>query len=70
MVLSDQARSVRAHTHELGIIGRVTHVLDDRRKEKRERVNRAEASHANKHVNIDFPVLDGLPHVFNVEVVG
>lgn len=60
---------VRRDAHQLGLVGRVPHVLDDRGREQRERVDRAEPRHADQHVHVDLPVPDRLPHVLDVEVV-
>lgn len=54
----------------MGLVGGVSHVLDDGGEEEGEGVDGAETSHADQHVDVDFPVLDGLPDIFHVEVVG
>lgn len=48
----------------------VAHVFDDRGEEECEGVNGAKAGHANEHVDIHFPVTEGLVNVFDVEVIG
>ena len=52
------------------VVCRVSHILDNRRKEKCEAVYRAKPGHANEHVDINLPVFDGLPDILRVEVVG
>jgi hypothetical protein len=56
--------------HELRVVGCIAHVLDDGGKEQGERVNGAEAGHADEHEDVDFPVGEGLVDVFHVEVIG
>jgi hypothetical protein len=43
--------------------------LDNSGQKQGERVDGTEACHTNQHEDVDFPVADGLPDVFDVEVV-
>jgi hypothetical protein len=61
---------VRRDGHELRFVGGVAHVFDNRGQEEAEAVNGAEASHADEHEDVDFPVGERLVDVFHVEVVG
>lgn len=61
---------VGRHAHELRVVGGVTHVLDDGGQEQGEGVDGAETGHADEAVDVDLPVLDGLPDVLHVEFVG
>jgi hypothetical protein len=54
----------------LCLIGSISHLLDDCWQEERERINGAETSHTDEHVDVDFPVFDGLQNVFVSEGVG
>ena len=66
----EAGEDVRRHAHELRLVGRVSHVPDYGRGEEGEGVDRAEGGVAYHHVNVDLPVFNGLPDVFNVEFVG
>jgi hypothetical protein len=56
--------------HELCVVGRVAHVLDDGGEKESEGVDGAEAGQADEHKDVDLPVFDSLPYVLHVEVVG
>lgn len=49
---------------------RESHALDNGREEEREAVNWAKPSHADEHEDINFPVANGLPNIFHIEIVG
>lgn len=66
----DAGEEVGRHAHELGLVGRVAHALDDGRQEEREGVDGREARQEDEHEDVDLPVGQGLPHVLQVEVVG
>jgi hypothetical protein len=55
--------------HELSVVGGVAHVFDNRREEEGEGVDRAEAGHADEHMDVYLPVAEGLPDVLHVEVI-
>jgi hypothetical protein len=61
---------VRRDGHELRVVGGVAHVFNNRGQEEGEGVDGTEASHADEHEDVDFPVGEGLVDVFHVEVVG
>jgi hypothetical protein len=52
------------------LIGSVAHLLDYCWQEEGERVNGAKTSHADEHVDVDFPVFDCLQNVFEGESIG
>jgi hypothetical protein len=52
------------------LIRSISHILDDCWQEEGEGVNGAEASHADEHVDVDFPIFDSLQDVFVSECVG
>lgn len=56
--------------HQLGMLVGVSHVLDDGWEEEGDGVQGGVYSNRDEHVNIDFPVLERLKDVFEIELVG
>ncbi len=52
------------------MVGRIAHVLDDGRQEKRERIDGAEPGDTDQHVDVYLPVSERLEYVTVCECVG